>query len=98
SCTVRTASTTARCYVRSDFDDAFSRYLADYPSVLPVTTAESDANLAGSELSRLRLVTDTTSAEKARDLAGVTDVTDANGEEEGAYAASERAAIKDFGS
>jgi hypothetical protein len=95
--TVRTDSNTARRYVRSDFDDAFSRYLAD-PSVLRVTAAESDANLAASELTRLRLVTDTESAEKTRDLAGVTDVTDANDEGEVAYVATERAAIKDFGS
>jgi Protein of unknown function (DUF3631)/Bifunctional DNA primase/polymerase, N-terminal/Primase C terminal 1 (PriCT-1) len=96
SCTVRTGSTTARCYVRSDFDDAFSRYLADQ-SVLRVTAAESDANLAESEPSRLRPVTDATPAEKPRDLAGVTDVTDAE-DEEAAYVALERAAIKDFGS
>lgn len=95
--TVRSGAATARCYVRSDFDDAFSRYLSDQ-SVSRVTTAESEANLAESHPSRLRLVTDATSEAKPRDLADVTDVTDAHDDEEAAYVALERAAIKDFGS
>jgi hypothetical protein len=95
--TVRTGSVTTRCYVRADFDDAFSRYLPEQ-SVLRVTTPESAANLAESEPSRLRLVTGATSEEMPRDLAGVTDVTDAEADEEAAYVALERAAIKDFGS
>jgi hypothetical protein len=94
--TVRTGSVTARCYVRADFDDAFSRYVSDQ-SVSPVTTAESEPNLGESHLSRLRLVTDAASEEKPRDLEGVTDVTDAD-DDEAAYVALERAAIKDFGS
>lgn len=94
---MRTGSATARCYVLSDFDDAFSRYLPEQ-SVLRVTTAESPANLAEFEPSRLRLVTDATSAEKPRDLADVTDVTDAGDDAEAAYVVLERAAIKDFGS
>lgn len=94
--TVRTGSVTARCYVRSDFDDAFSRYLSDQ-SVSPVTTAESEPNLGESHLSRLRLVTDAASEEEPRDLADVTDVTDAD-DDEAAYVALERVAIKDFGS
>ncbi len=94
--TVRTGSVTARCYVRDDFEDAFSRYLPAQ-SVSSVTAAESLANLAESEPSRLRLVTHATT-EMPRDLAGVTDVTDADGDEEAAYVAQERAAIKEFGS
>jgi hypothetical protein len=93
--TVRTGSVTARCYVRSDFDDAFSRYLPE-ESVSRVTTAESSANPVNLELSRLRLVTDAEREEKSRDLADVTDVTDAD-DDEVAYVALERTAIKDFG-
>jgi hypothetical protein len=95
--TVRTGPATARCYVRSDFDDAFSRYLVE-SSVSPATAAESGSNLAESEPSRLRLVTHARRDEKPGDLAGVTDVTDADDGEEAAYAAVERAAIEDFGS
>jgi hypothetical protein len=97
SCTVRDGTVTARSYVRADFDDAFGRYLSAQ-SVTCGTPLESLADLADSEPSRLRLVTDARTAETASDFEEVTDVTDATADAEATYAKAERAAIERFGS
>ena len=91
--TVRGGSDTARSYVKTDFDDAFSRYLT--PLTVPSgTSAELNRNLKDPEPSRLVRVTDAVVPQNAQDFADVTDVTDA----EEAYAVVERAAIQDFDS
>jgi putative DNA primase/helicase len=94
--TVRDGVTTARSYVRADFEDAFSRYLAP-PAATSGTRTEPSNIFANSEPSRLRLVTDPADGENGRDFNGVTDVTDGVAAEH-AYAVLERAAIQEFGS
>lgn len=91
--TVRSGAATVRSYVKEDFQDAFSRYLA--PLVVATgTCAKPLTHSARSELSHTKPVTDAVAQENAADLVGVTDVTDG----ESSYVAVERAAIHEFGS
>ena len=90
---MRDGSVTTRSYVKTDFDDAFGRYLT--PLTVPSgTCAGANGNSMDPEPSRLVGVTDAVGEETPHDSAGVTDVTDA----EEAYAAVERAAIQEFDS
>lgn len=91
--TVRSGAATVRSYVKEDFHDAFSRYLAPL-TVTTGTWAKPLDDSAGSELSQTMPVTDAVAQDNPVDSAGVTDVTDG----ESSYAAVERAAIQEFGS
>lgn len=95
--TARIVDTPVRSYVKGDFEDAFSRYLAA-ATATSVTAAESASDCNPPEVSRMQAVTDGQRTPIGRETQEVTVVTDGCDADEVAYTAQERVAIGEFGS